>query len=197
MSASQRTKAIAWAVKGTATEEAGNAMARIARGVGTVSSLVDKVAKGEIRYLDSSIIDNIWLTVAFSGNSHVTKYKDGTEDPRHFSGQLGMGNLKRSNRATSFHFYPETGDLVFSNSKYPRLRISEEGDNGDAIPAHHKATDWVWDEKHQRYRYHDGQDWIWAETTGNKSGKWYTAPYATLFSTETQGSTGIYFKYQS
>jgi hypothetical protein len=101
--------------------------------------------------------------VLYSGDAHVTKRNDGSTDPLHISGLLGKGNLKRSNRATSFHYYIETGDLVFSNKNYPRLRLAGNADGADAIPAHQKASDWVWDETYLRYRYHDGQQWVWQE----------------------------------
>jgi len=110
------------------------------------------------------------IIALYSGDPHVTKLKDGSTDPLHVSGLLGKGNLKRSNRATSFHFYIETGDLVFSDKKYPKLRVAEKMDGADAIPAHQKASDWVWDDAYQKYRYHDGQKWIWQEESGEGSG---------------------------
>jgi hypothetical protein len=70
---------------------------------------------------------------------------------------------------TSFHFYVESGELVFSDKKYPTLRIAEEVDGGDAIPAHQKASNWVWDETYQRHRYYDGQKWVWEEERGQGS----------------------------
>lgn len=83
----------------------------------------------------------------------------------HVSGLLGSGNLKRSNRATSFHFYIGTGDLVFSDPKYPKLRIAEDATSGggDSIPPHQKASDWVWDDYYKKWKYHNGQEWIYQE----------------------------------
>ena len=104
-----------------------------------------------------------------SGDPHITQLQDGSTDPLHVSGLLGKGNLKRSNRATSFHYYIDTGDLVFSDKQYPPLRVAENAGGPAAIPAHQKASDWVWDEAYQRYRYHDGKNWIWQEETGERS----------------------------
>lgn len=107
-----------------------------------------------------------------SGDPHPTKYADGTEDPIHISGVLGEGNLKGSKRATSFHYYPGTGDIRFSNSKYPPIRIgtsnaaaesSSSAQSGSQIPAHQQASDWEWDENAQKYRYWDGFKWVWQE----------------------------------
>jgi hypothetical protein len=107
-----------------------------------------------------------------SGDPHPTKYADGTEDPIHISGVLGEGNLKGSKRATSFHYYPGTGDIRFSNSRYPPVRIgtsnaaaesSSSAQSGAQIPAHQQASDWEWDEYAQKYKYWDGTQWVWQE----------------------------------
>jgi hypothetical protein len=58
-----------------------------------------------------------------SGDPHATTRADGTIDPEHISGVMGTGSLKRSQKATSFHFYPKTGELIFSNPKYPPVRL--------------------------------------------------------------------------
>jgi hypothetical protein len=90
-------------------------------------------------------------------------------DPLHISGVLGKGNLKRSKRATSFHWYPETGDLTFSNPKYapvrldPSITVAESSSSAGQIPAHQQASDWVWDEGAQKYRYWNGFEWVWQE----------------------------------
>ncbi|KAH8727588.1 hypothetical protein GQ44DRAFT_824905 [Phaeosphaeriaceae sp. PMI808] len=87
------------------------------------------------------------------------------KDPIYISGVLGEGNLKGSKRATSFHYYPETGDIKFSNSRYPPIRIgtsnttaesSSSAQSGTQIPAHEKALDWEWDESAQKYKNWDG-----------------------------------------
>jgi len=112
--------------------------------------------------------------VSYSGDPHATKYADGTEDPVHISGILGQESLKGSKRATSFHYYPETGDVRFSNSKYPSVRISTSNtevassssstaQSGDQIPAHQQASDWVFDNDVQKYRYWNGVEWVWQE----------------------------------
>lgn len=145
MSGSTAAKAMVWALRGTKAD-VGSVLERVQRGINAVPALAKKVEKG-----------------AIIGDPHVTKRKDGSTDPLHVSGLLGKGNLKRSNRATSFHYYIETGDLVFSNSDYPTLRIAESADGADAIPAHQKASEWVWDEQYSRYRYYDGQKWVWQE----------------------------------
>jgi len=107
-----------------------------------------------------------------SGDPHATKHADGTEDPIHISGILGHGNLKGSKRATSFHYYPDTGEVRFSNSKYPPVRIgtsnteaesSSAAHSGAQIPAHQKASEWEWDEGAQKYRYWSGVEWVWQE----------------------------------
>jgi len=100
-----------------------------------------------------------------SGDPHPTRYADGTEDPIHISGVLGRGNLKGSKRATSFHFYPGTGEIRFSNSRYPPIRVgaAAASSSSAAIPAHQQASGWEWDENAQRYRYWDGFQWVWQE----------------------------------
>ncbi|CZT01999.1 uncharacterized protein RCO7_05482 [Rhynchosporium graminicola] len=109
-----------------------------------------------------------------NGDPHPTKYADGTEDPIHISGVLGEGNLKGSKRATSFHYYPETGDIRFSNSKYPPIRIgtsnaaaasSSSAQSETQLPAHQEAPDWEWDENIQKYKYWDGVKWVEQEET--------------------------------
>ena len=107
-----------------------------------------------------------------SGDPHPTQYADGTVDPNHISGVLGEGNLKGSKRATSFHYYPETGEITFSKSRYPPIRIdtsnsvaesSSSAQSGAQMPAHEQASDWVWDQYAQKYKYWDGARWVWQE----------------------------------
>lgn len=68
-------------------------------------------------------------------------------DPIHISGVLSKENLKRSKRTTSFHWYPETGDLTFSNPKYTPVRLgtvaeaSPSAQYADQIPADQQASD--------------------------------------------------------
>lgn len=59
---------------------------------------------------------------------------------------------------------------MFSDKKYPTLKVPEEADEVDATPAYQKASDWIWDETYQRYRYHDGNEWVWKEDSGEGSG---------------------------
>ncbi len=107
-----------------------------------------------------------------SGNPHPTEDHEGNViDPHHLSGILGKGNLKQSNRATSFHYYPETGLIKFSNKAYGsyyanQLTNAESSAAAQAaahIPANQKASDWVCDEHYEKYRYWDGTKWVWQE----------------------------------
>ncbi|KAI9852456.1 MAG: hypothetical protein M1824_001910 [Vezdaea acicularis] len=107
-----------------------------------------------------------------NGDPHSTTRADGTVDPIHISGVLGIGNLKRSNRATSFHYYPDTGYTIFSNPKYAPVRLDQTLSVTDSpystqlqgqIPAHQQAPEWKWDEAAQRYKYWNGTEWIWQE----------------------------------
>lgn len=77
----------------------------------------------------------------YSGDPHVTKYADGSEDPIHISGILGEGNLEGSKRATSFHYYPETGDIRFSNSRYPPVCIGTTKAQAESLTS---SADLAW-----------------------------------------------------
>ncbi len=46
-----------------------------------------------------------------------------TRESIHLSGVLGQGSLKGSKRATSPHFYFESGNLVFSKTKFKPIHI--------------------------------------------------------------------------
>ncbi|KAI9747671.1 MAG: hypothetical protein M4579_007418 [Chaenotheca gracillima] len=147
---------IAWTLKGT-TKEIGVDLVAIEKALDTNPELAKKVKKGVI-----------------NGDPHATKYADGTEDPIHISGVIGQGNLKGSSRATSFHYYPGTGDLRFSNLRYQPIRIStsnaaaessssSSGQSGAQTAFKEQARDWIWDDSTQKYRYWDGTQWIWQE----------------------------------
>jgi len=87
------------------------------------------------------------------------------------SGILGKGNMKQSNRATSFHYYPETGLIEFSNKAYGSYYVNQltnaessaAAQAATQIPAHQKASDLVWDEHYKKYKYWDGTKWAWQE----------------------------------
>ena len=79
------------------------------------------------------------------------------------SGKLGSGNLKKSNKVTSFHFYPETGLLQFSNTNFGSCYVNTnagEGSSTQQAQATGKA-ELVWDEDGQAYKYWDGTQWVW------------------------------------
>jgi hypothetical protein len=65
----------------------------------------------------------------------------------HISGRLGKGNLKQGNRETSFHYYPGTGVLSFSNQKYEQINIgpttflSDDKEAGDKPEEHEGRYD--------------------------------------------------------
>jgi hypothetical protein len=49
--------------------------------------------------------------------------------------------------------------LEFSDPKYPKLRIAKDAiSGGDSIPAHQKASDWVWDDYYKKWKYHNGRE---------------------------------------
>ncbi|KAK0111541.1 hypothetical protein ONS95_001894 [Cadophora gregata] len=133
-SSAVRTAArIIWTFKGT-TKNLEMDVAAVEQAVLATPELAKKVKKGIV-----------------NGDPHATKYADGTEDPIHISGILGDGNLKGSRKATSFHYYPETGDVKFSNPKYPPVtgasnvaaKSSSSAQSGAQVPAHQQAPEWV------------------------------------------------------
>ncbi|KAI9703412.1 MAG: hypothetical protein M1820_005884 [Bogoriella megaspora] len=141
---------IKWSFNGT-THNVTAALDAVEQGVKSIPGLADKVEKGII-----------------NGDPHPTNYPNGTQDPVHLSGVLGNGNLKGSKRATSFHYYPETGDLTFSDTKYQAVRVplpssSSILSQAPSIPAHQQASGWVWDENERNYRYWNGSEWIWQQ----------------------------------
>jgi hypothetical protein len=114
-----------------------------------------------------------------SGDPHPTKYADGTEDPIHISGILGEGNLKGSKRATSFHYYPETGDIRFSNSRYPPVRIGVSNAAAESSSSASSAqaattTDLTWRTNGQtnRAEWWDGTKWVEGDWSDEYQ-KWY------------------------
>jgi hypothetical protein len=113
-----------------------------------------------------------------SGDPHPTKYADGTEDPIHISGILGEGNLKGSKRATSFHYYPATGDIRFSNSRYPPVHIgtsnaaAESSSSASAQAATTTDLTWRTNEQTNRVEWWDGTKWVEGDWSDEHQ-KWY------------------------
>ncbi|CZT07642.1 uncharacterized protein RAG0_13022 [Rhynchosporium agropyri] len=57
------------------------------------------------------------------GNPHPTPHQKGRNDPFHGSGAIGRTNLKRDNRETSLHIYPN-GPVKPTNEKWPTLQVT-------------------------------------------------------------------------
>jgi len=115
--------------------------------------------------LPCRIIAAIYPNSISSGDPHPTG-----DDPFHASGVLGVKSMKRKNRVTSFHAYPD-GTVRFSNKQLPVVKVdtsaSAEAQRSAASypatyqPATSAAPEWVWDENTKRYRSWNGSEWVW------------------------------------
>lgn len=94
-----------------------------------------------------------------SGNPHPTDNRKGPNDPFHGSGAIGKKNLKKDDRETSLHIYPD-GLVKPTNDKWPVLYVT-------APSPEELGEDAVWLDKKYCEDYVMGQ----VETGGTSGGK--------------------------
>jgi hypothetical protein len=120
------------------------------------------------------------LTFCCSGNPHPTLYQKCPNDPFHGSGVIGEKNLKRNDRETSLHIYPN-GVVKPTNEKWPTLQVTaataqelgedavwldskycEDYASGSTATALSSSSgEWEWDKQYSRYKRWNGKDWEW------------------------------------
>ena len=97
-------------------------------------------------------------------------------DPDHISGAVGKGDMKGSNRVTSFHYYPATSIVRFSRTMFADVEVPESVigaaqsssaasgvQSAAQLSAPEQGSGWVWDDKAEKYRYWNGSAWVWQE----------------------------------